>query len=277
MWPAIIAAAGSLMGQSGGGSSAAGGGGSAAGGSGGWGEMAGGLGGMSQGGSSPWWSPQTKMGNSLGGITQGIAAWFMDNPFKDGAEYYDKLPGMFEKEYRPWIDKGFGAADYYNDMGKQAGGDLKTQLNNLTNDPTGMMKKWGDTYNQSPGYQWQYDQAMQGANRAAAAGGMAGSPMHQQAAQTAATGLANQDYWNYMGNVRNLYGEGLNGLEGMYATGAQTANNMYSTGAHMANSLADNLGAAYLNQGQNAASQTNWDNQRLGGSIGSITQGLTSA
>ena len=82
-------------------------------------------------------------------------------------------------------------------------------------DPTALMSKIGAGYQQSPGYQFQLGQAMKGIGQAAAAGGMAGSPMQQQQAAQTATGLANQDYYNYLNQALGLYQTGAGGYRGL--------------------------------------------------------------
>lgn len=54
-----------------------------------------------------------------------------------------------------------------------------------------------DAYQASPGYGFARDEALSAAQRAASAGGMAGSPQHMQQNMQIASGLASQDYNNW--------------------------------------------------------------------------------
>lgn len=82
-------------------------------------------------------------------------------------------------------------------------------------DPTQMMQEFGGQYTQSPGYQYQLSQALKAGGQAAAAGGMAGSPMQQQQAMQTAQGLAGQDYYNYLDRALGLYQTGAGGYRGL--------------------------------------------------------------
>jgi hypothetical protein len=172
----------------------------------------------------------------------------MKNPADKAMGYYDQIPGAMKPYYDPYINAGRSALPT-----------LQNQYSNLLNDPTSLMSKIGGNYQKSPGYQFQFDQGMAGANNAAAAGGMLGSPQHQQQAATVANGLANQDYYNYMNHGMSSYMQGLNGMSGLNQMGYNA-----STG------YADNLAASLMNQGNlKYAGQAN-RNQMIGGMFGSI-------
>lgn len=109
------------------------------------------------------------------------------------------IPQM-QKYYDPYINAGTSAIP-----------GLQEQYGNLINDPGGQFNKMGESFQQSPGFDWQMQQALQGSNHAAAAGGMAGSPEHEQQNQQMANDMANQDYYNYMNHVTGLYNTGLSG------------------------------------------------------------------
>lgn len=153
----------------------------------------------------------------------------------------------------------------YMSAGGQAMGDLQKQYGGLINDPGGMLNKIGAGYQQSPGFKFALEQALGGANRAAAAGGMAGSPMAMQENQRVATGLANQDYNNWLGQATGMYGQGLQGLQGINAMG-------YGASNSMANAIAQAMAqqAAYKYQGQAAK------NQQQSGAWGDIFGGFAS-
>lgn len=129
----------------------------------------------------------------------------------------------------------------YIDYGKQALPQLQQQYTQLLNNPGGVMNNIGAGFQQSPGYQFQTQQAMNAANRAAAAGGMLGSPAEQQSIAGTVTGLANQDYYNYLNHGMSLYGMGLNGMD-----------DMAHMGLNATNSLTDDLMTQYLSQASDA-------------------------
>jgi len=120
----------------------------------------------------------------------------------------------------------------YSQAGENALPVLEQQYQMLLNNPDQLHQQFGSTYEESPGYQYQMDQAMNAGNMAAAAGGMLGSPSHQTEMMGQASNIANQDYWNYMNNLLGLHGQGLN-----------TAGNMANMGYNAANSMAGNTGS----------------------------------
>jgi hypothetical protein len=122
--------------------------------------------------------------------------------------YLQQIPGQITPYYQPFIDAGTGAMS-----------NLQGQYGQLINDPGAKFNQMGQSFQQSPGFNWQMQQALQGANHAAASGGMAGSPEHEQQNEQVANNLANQDYYNYMNNVTGLYGQGLHGEQDMMHQG----------------------------------------------------------
>ncbi len=148
-------------------------------------------------------------------------------------QYYRQIPDILKQYLGPYADRG-----------NQVYGGLENQYNQLMNDPGGLMNKFGQGYHQSPGYQFQVNQATGAANNAASAGGMLGSPMHQQNTASMVNNLANQDYNQYLSNAMNMYGRGLIGQQGIYNTGAQDSGNL---GENLANSLMNQGNMAYSN------------------------------
>jgi hypothetical protein len=148
------------------------------------------------------------------------------DPSKGAMKYLDKIPGMAQNAYNPYIQAG----------NRQLPG-LEEQYGQLMNDPGGRMNQIGAGYQQSPGFQFALQQALQGSGNAQAAGGMAGSPQHEQQNMGIATNLANQDYNQYLQNALGMYGEGLQGSQGLY-----------NTGYNASNSMADMLANAYGSQ-----------------------------
>lgn len=186
--------------------------------------------------------------SGLGSIGAGIGGLFgghKEDPSKKANEYISKIPGQTAPYYQPYINAG-------KDMLPQ----LQSQYFGLMNDPGGMLNKMGASYQQSPGFKFALDQALGAAGRGAAAGGMAGSPMHEQENMGVATGLANQDYYNWLGNVTGLFGQGLQGGQNIANMGQQASGSMADM---IAQSLAQQ--AAYKYQGQAAKNASNpWGN-----------------
>lgn len=170
------------------------------------------------------------------------------DPYDEAAEYLDKIEPMLRGIYDPYVDYGMRAMPT-----------LEEQYAMLLSDPGALYSMMGQGFESSPGYQFQLDQAMNAANQSAAAGGMAGTPAHQQQAMGYAQGLAGQDYQNYMNQMMNLYGRGLSGTEGQLQTG-------YGAG----NQLASGLSGLYGSQANLASSQAAAQNKQLASLLGGI-------
>lgn len=194
--------------------------------------------------------------NLPGGIANLIAGIFGNSNYKNPADsampYLNQLSNSLPGYYQPYINAGNGALNT-----------LQGQYGNLINDPGALMAKIGGGFQQSPGYQFQVDQALGAANRAAAAGGMVGSPMEQQNIATTVNGLANQDYYNYLNHGIGLYDRGLQGEEGINQMGFNASNN-----------LAQQMAQALATQAQLAYAGQNNENQSNGGSWGAIANGI---
>lgn len=188
-----------------------------------------------------------------GSLGAGLGNLFSDykNPADSAMPYMNQIPGVLKEYLNPYIARG-----------NTAGNALEGQYGNLLNDPGGMVNKIGQGYQQSPGFKFALQQALQSAGHAQAAGGMAGSPQHEQTNMGLATNLANQDYGDWLQRALGLYGHGLQGEEGLYNTGAQTGVNL---GQNLASILGNQANLAY--EGKNA------ENQHQGGMWGSLLGG----
>lgn len=173
---------------------------------------------------------------------------FGKNPANEAMKYAGKVGETVSPYYKPYIGAG-----------QRSLNTLEQQYNQLINNPQAIMQMLGGSFEQSPGYQFQYDQAMNASNNASAAGGMLGSPAHQQQSATLATNLANQDYYNYLGHMQNLYGTGLEGYQGLNAMG-------YNASDALAGYLAQELMA----QAGIAAKAAQYRNQSIGGLFGGL-------
>ncbi len=214
------------------------------------GSSGGGSGGSSGGGSGGFnWNSNAGYG---AGILGGIGSFFTQNPSNAANQYYNQIPGFLQGNYAPWIQGG-----------QWAQGQLQGQIGNMLQNPGGFINQIGAGYQASPGFNWQVGQSTMAANNAAAAGGMAGSPAEQQSLASTVTGLANQNYQNYIQNAMGAYGLGFGGAE-----------NMYNTGANMANAYGENYSNALMNQGNLAYSGAINQNQSMLGGLGGIGMGI---
>jgi hypothetical protein len=106
-------------------------------------------------------------------------------------------------------------------------------------------------YQQSPGYQYALQQALQSVNSNAAARGMLESGAALKQAQTTAAGLANQDYNNWWNRQNQLYSDYQNRLQGL-AGGPTGSADAMTAGANLAQAnlqTGSNLGSLFGGQG----------------------------
>lgn len=177
------------------------------------------------------------------------------NPANSAMPYLNQIPGKTQGFQQPFFDAG-----------KSALGSLQEQYGNIFKDPGGFMNQMGQSYQQSPGFKSAMEQALMAANHAAAAGGMAGSPQSQYEQMQTATGLANQDYNNWLDKTLGLYGQGLSGEQGMAGMGQQAGQSMADM---IAQTLAQQGNLAFQGQAQ--------QNQNQKDMFGNIAKGVGAA
>jgi len=198
-------------------------------------------------------------GNILGSIKQatpdigGILGSIMGqlnykSPYSAASPYLEDIAGTITPYYQPYITSGQNALS-----------SLMGQYGSLINDPSAKMNQMGSQYQASPGYQYNVDQTTKAMNQAAAAGGMVGSPQEQQQLGQVVSGLANQDYYNYLNQAMGLYNTGLSGM-----------GNINQMGYGASTGLADNLASALMSQAALAYAGTAAENQNTGGFWGGI-------
>lgn len=180
-------------------------------------------------------------------------SWFSDmfggkNPADSAMPYLNQIPGQTQQYQQPWMQAG-----------KDQLPGLQDQYSQLMNDPGGKMNKIGEGFKESPGFKFAMQQALQGGNHAAAAGGMAGSPQHEQQNMQMATDLGNQEYGNWMKNALGMYGQGLQGSQGMANQGQQA-------GQSMADMIAQTL-AQQANLSFNGQQQQNQNKSDMWGNV----------
>jgi len=106
-----------------------------------------------------------------------------------------------------------------------------------------------EDYQQSPGYQFQLEEAMRGAERSASARGLAGGNLSRRFGEIA-QGHAATDFANYESRKRNELFDYVRGLQSLAGVGQTTA----AQGAQMGSQVASNIGA-YTQQAGAAAAQ----------------------
>lgn len=190
----------------------------------------------------PWLLPAIGAGASfLGGF---FDHQNQKNPADAANPYLNQIPGMLQGAYNPYIQAG-----------QQALPQLQQGYGAMMN--PNFINNMGKNFQQSPGYQFQLNQALAGGNRAAAAGGYAGTPAEQQNLAGISSGLANQDYYNWLNHSMNAYNTGIQGEQGLY-----------NTGFNASNELANNMGSALESQANLAYAGQQNQNQMNGGWLG---------
>lgn len=129
--------------------------------------------------------------------------------------------------------------------------DPNSSLGQFNNSLANQVLNGQNAYQQSPGYQFAVQQAMQNANQQAASQGLLGSGALQKAEINQATGMALQDYsnwWNRQSGLVSNYENQLAGLAGGQTGGAQ-AYNLGQTLAGNTSQTGGNVAGLLGNQG----------------------------
>lgn len=221
-------------------------------------------------------------GDLLGAGLLGYGMSQYQNPADAGMPYLGQINQMLPSYFQPYINAGNQALPALQQQYGQLlgqGGNLLNQYGQMMNNPGAIMGKIGAGFQQSPGYQFQVNQALGAANRAAAAGGMAGSPAEQQQIAGTVNQLANQDYYNYLNHGLGIYNQGVQGAAGMYGMGLQGMGDLARMGYGASANLGEDLASALMSQAQLAyAGQANQNQSQqgaLGGIGGLISGGLS--
>lgn len=170
-----------------------------------------------------WLAPLAQIGGSLYGAysannAANTAAQAGNNALSLQAQMYNQN----RSDLAPW-----------RQAGQQVLGTLVPQVN--------------QGFQQSPGYQFQQDEAMRVLNNRLAGMGMTNSGMAQREAMRVASGLAAQDYNNYWNRAAGIAGVGQNAAN----TGVAAAGNYANQGSN----ILQNIGSAQasgITQGANA-------------------------
>lgn len=221
------------------------------------------------------------MGSGLGQLGAGLYNTFFPgkDPYSKALKTFGKIPGEISPNYQPYIQAGQNAlGQLQGQFGNLANmqPDLMNQFSQLTNDPNAILNRLGSGYQQSPGFKFQMEQGQNAINNAAAAGGMAGTPQHQQQAGTLANNLANQDFMQYLQNALGLFGTGLQGKSSLYGAGLSGLQNLTGLGAESGNQFSRALIDNLSNQGALQYAQQANRNQNKSQGIGDIIGGAGS-
>lgn len=155
----------------------------------------------------------------------------LQNPYNSASPYFGDAAAQIHNYLDPYAQMGQGMIP-----------GMQSLYGNLTNDPGGMLAKIGQGFQEQPGYKFQVAQAMGGANNAARASGMTGSPTAQMNSANIANQLANQSYNQYLQNALGLFGTGVQGQQGLFNTGFDASK---MAGSDLANIYQNQAMAAY--------------------------------
>lgn len=195
------------------------------------------------------------IGTGLASAAGGLASLFgnkkKSNPANAANKYLQQIPGMTLPFYADYINEGKGFMPGYDQM-----------LSELSNDPGAFYNKIGSGYKESPGYAFKLREGLGAAGNAAAAGGMLGTPMHQEQATGVAEGIANQDFMDYLNSVLGIFGQGMQGQENAINRGFDASKGF---GDIVGNTLGSSADVAFKGKaGQNASRAQGWSNLASG-------------
>lgn len=150
-----------------------------------------------------------------------------------GGDNYGKMQDVTHKYYDP----------YYN-RGTQAGNVLEGLYGPMATDPGAHLEKLMEGYKPSAGYQQRKTEMLGAAGNTAAAGGIRGTEQDQLNQSRMVDRLLGEDMQQYLNNVMNIQGRGLQGEQGFYNTG-------YNAGQNIEQSLNNILGSQQTENFQN--------------------------
>ena len=148
------------------------------------------------------WGAMAGMG-ALGGLGSMLGRASASNPY---SSYKDQIQGL----YNPWVNQG-----------KQMGGQLQNQYSSMMSKPWQTTQNIGQHFQEDPGYQYAYNEAMRGGRNAFANNGLSGTPEEAKYLAEQAHGLADQGYNNYMNRNLGVMGSGLQGGENIMGRAGQ--------------------------------------------------------
>lgn len=199
----------------------------------------------------PWAAVATAVVGAYGVSKQSNAA-------KDAARAGSNSAQAGIDEQRRQFDTFQGNIQPYLGLGGQATGQLGQLLN-------------GDfsSFKESPGYQFQFDQGMQGLDRSAAARGGLYSGGADADRISFGQGLANQEYGNYWNRLSGLAQMGQNAAVGAGSLGQSSANSI--------GNLYGNMGQAQAGGAINSANAWSQGLSNISGAFGQYMGGRQSS
>ncbi len=162
---------------------------------------------------------------AAGAIGGGLIGLLGGSPYGDAESGYQNLSDLLRSIYGPYMSAATGMIPGYT-----------SSLSGLTGNPTGLEDSIMSKYSTSPMAQYQTQQATQAGDRAAAAGGVLGTPAMQQQMAGNIQGIVSQDQGQYLQNAIQPYEFGL-GQQG----------NFINMGANMANNFGNQMSGYYGN------------------------------
>ena len=183
--------------------------------------------------------------------------WFSQkSPSEAAMPYLGKVEQTSRDVYNPYINRG-----------QEAGESLGRNFNEMSNDPTALINKIMEQYNESPAYQAKRNKALGGAYNAAAYGGNVGGAGHQEASADLINSLMGEDMQQWLQNALGVQGAGLQGQQGLYSTGFGASQGL---GSDLTNLYGTQGQLAYKNQAQKNQNQNDLFKSLLGGVGGLI-------
>lgn len=180
------------------------------------------------------------VGGLMGGFSGGKSSGMTQEGLDRAMQPINQIPGTMKPYYDPYINAGTNAIPGYQDMMKK-----------LMENPNEFLAQMGQSYQPSPGYEWNKGQAEKGISNANAAGGLAGSPQHERMNAEMVSGLASKDYNDYMNRIMQAFGFGAAGTEGLIKQGGAMSQDLAT---NLANALIQKSNLQYggeinMNQG----------------------------
>lgn len=146
----------------------------------------------------------------VNGLLKSGLTGLLNNPNNKGFNAQINAGQQISNDYQPYLQSGTAANNTLSDLYGTNGAAAQT----------GAQQNWQNT----PGYQFALSQGLNAVNADAAAKGQTLSGNNQQAIQQYGTGLANQTYNNYIQNLQQQAGQGVNAAGGVASGQAGVAN-----------------------------------------------------
>lgn len=193
--------------------------------------------------------------SSIAPIASGLlGSMGSQSPAAAASPYFDEAKEALQQYSAPYVNRGNQSSDL-----------LQQVFSKLISNPQDVLGQLQGSYTSSPGYQFNYNQAMQGLGNAAASGGMSGSLMHQQQAADLGSNYASRDFSDYMNRALGLYGTGLQGMQGFSNMGWDASKTLMED-------LASLAGAQGAYAAQDVAGRNQSNSSLLGGAGSVLSQ-----